>query len=89
MTDDEVRQWLSDTECHRFQHDAAVDDICGMVQVDSRAPLLRTLAETRKALAACEAQACEDGCGFCGEYNQPVRHKPDCIFATLPRPRET
>lgn len=75
MNDDEVMQWLSEEQ--RFHFYEQPDDVTRSA--------LRALAETRKALAAHEWAA--------GEVNHCVtclgtEHKPDCIFATMPRPRK-
>lgn len=100
MTDDEVMQWLSEGE-----RAAWIDWDCGSRRRDddprvARAQddikcVLRTLAETRKALADCEWADDRFGyprCPLCaadgsksGEDNEP--HAPTCFFATIPRPR--
>lgn len=80
MTNEEAQPWLTIEE----QGLSSFADPYDQGKIDA---VLRSLAETRKALAAVETVACEHCCDLCSEYNQPIRHKPTCIFATMPRPR--
>lgn len=82
MSDVEVVLWLTDIEATTFEvHGQAVR------------VALRTLAETRKALAACEDFINRDAifCPICEamlDTGEPdVEHAPNCIFATMPRPK--
>lgn len=84
MNDDEVNGWLDGAEQDRAESGP-----------DARA-LARALAETRKALAACEWAAQDDlkymKCPVCGGYqfgngNGIGGHFVRCIFTTMPRPK--
>jgi hypothetical protein len=88
MTDDEVLQWLSEEERERFHLTCIAVD--GSVVRDF-GPDLRSLAETRAALA-------EDEWGDCGHVSgerechrcdalESAGHRPTCIFASMPRPK--
>ncbi len=89
MTDDEVRAWLSNEErggwtgCGRAIGDC---ECCAETR-----GYLRSLAETRKALADTEWQGGgyegDPHCFFCCADREPsYKHAPDCIFTTMPRP---
>ena len=100
VTDDEVRQWLSDEEhiLLALAEGAAASGAVSLGEAQRRA--LRSLAETRKALVSVEWEgvfAAEDERGAtdldpCCVFPQcavlPGRpHVPTCIFATMPRLR--
>ena len=70
MTDEEMKPWLSEDEWHGT-------DVW---------KLLRTLAETRKALAVYDATT-GLGCRLCDFVHPTEMHAPDCIFTTMPRPK--
>lgn len=80
MTDDEVVRWLSADEADRFK---------GLRSAAPARRVYRSLAETRKALVACEHEASREYgdipvCPICrSDYNEP--HAPTCIFTTMPR----
>jgi hypothetical protein len=82
MTDDEVKQWLSDDE-RRMWAQTSVKPWARHV--------FTQLAETRKALASAEWAATEDAgrmsvCPICRTY-EGEEHTVTCILATMPRPR--
>lgn len=87
MTDDEVKAWLSMEERMRFESASA--DIVGTERNPVIAGLCRSLAETRKALAATEWGATPDceQCFSCLGNRACGTHDDGCIFATMPRPR--
>lgn len=81
MTDDEVKQWLSDEEREAFD------------TVMPTRPAFRALAETREALSHFGDDT-SMGCDFCDvnrfdgkPRHSDAPHKPDCIFSTMPRPK--
>lgn len=89
MTDNELFQWLSVEEQGAWS--MLRREPGGEASWAIRS--LRSLAETRKALAIhdpaspstdCHTTLCY--CRVCADET-PHRHKPDCIFATMPRPQ--
>lgn len=84
MEEPEIMQWLNDKERSRWRmwsRDHAL--VCDPDAVAA----LRSLAETRKALAQLEyVYEGVDVCHFCNTQEGAGPHKPDCIFATMPRP---
>lgn len=100
MNDDEVKQWLSEEEQWALNRAVkAYEAERAMVSNPDGSPrmtyasgpwqasalALRTLAETRKALAACEDRN-DLKCPLCGLGPQGS-HDETCIFATMPRPK--
>lgn len=92
MTDDEVKQWLSEDERERWPIGGTA--CCADWLRDG----LRALAETRKALAVMldNYEVERDFCGNCPlcqhvHVNHSMTthraHEPTCIFATMPRPK--
>lgn len=90
MTDDEVKTWLSDKEQRAWRIE------CDESMFIDNSGILRSLAETRKALLSCEwaaEGASGETCPICGSFNgegdptQDEPHAPTCIFTTMPRPK--
>ena len=78
MNDDEVKAWLSDDERRMWAQNGK----------PYMATLMRTLAETRKALVEHEWSEVYGGqrsCAICACL--PGSHSTSCIFATMPRPK--
>jgi hypothetical protein len=91
VNDDEVITWLSDQERKHFEEWKRVLRL-GFGDTGAELDLARSLAATRKALAAREfsERVGPDGdreC-ICGAWEGVAdgKHKPDCIFAAMPRP---
>ncbi len=87
MTDDEVKQWLSEEE--RIAWNDSDNTPTPRATIGIR-DALRSLAETRKALAETEfGEHCGgyDACFHCGREPARYGHKEECIFATMPRPK--
>jgi hypothetical protein len=94
MNDDECTEWLSGIEALLLSGDYVTGPYLPDVQ-----SAMRTLAETRKALAASmhrhdvHDEGPTDHCPICGHVHRnhsiiPVSaHEPTCVFATMPRPR--
>lgn len=88
MTDDEVGRWLTEDECGLF-----IANDRGHTASDGQIiKVLRALAEARMALVTLEwtrdRTDWDSYCSICGRA-QRGPHEMDCIFATMPRPRET
>lgn len=84
MTDDEVPAWLSEAERSGWPWPLG--------------PVLRSLAETRKALASVvvfhqrnvDARDYDPQCGLCGsspDSDPRLAHTDECFMATMPRPK--
>lgn len=97
MTDDEVMQWLSYMgPTFRSEHrlwDMALclsqddDDVSGFSQAPLILDALRSLAETRRALASIEFGGLSREEGWCPFCHTGDKHQPSCIFSTMPRPK--
>ena len=81
MTDEEVRQWLSPAERDDFRYARRIKE---KEDYEPHYLAIVSLAETRKALHAFRPRTMNHPCGACGHTGG---HVPDCIFATMPRPR--
>lgn len=97
MTNLEVIAWLSVNEAHAFMAseravrapNSTFATEHGFASAANDA--LRTLAETRRALADCEfaesrAQDGDAACPLCPAF-RGEDHRAGCIFATIPRPK--
>jgi hypothetical protein len=86
MTDGEVLQWLSEEERALWRWAPGTDRERAQILMPI-IDALRSLAETRKALAGVvDREYATDGpCAVC-ELHRYEDHAPGCLYATMPRP---